>query len=123
MVKSQEALSARVRARRAKAELDARRAEQDRLTLDAATAFYEAAEALVAAQAAVAAADQRRAESVTRLAELGHGDEQIATLCGISVKDVRDLRRSGTQPKTPSRRSASTTAPAGDAAPVDPAAA
>jgi cell division protein FtsL len=97
MVKASAAISARARARQAKAELDAQRAEEDRLIVDAATEFYEAAEALEAAQTAAAAAEQLRMRSVTRLVELGQSDTQISTLCGIAAKQVRDLRRSAAQ--------------------------
>src|SRR6478735_9578313 len=100
MVKASEAMSARARARQAKAELDAQRAEQDRLIVDAATEFYEAVEALVAAQAAAAAADEQRTASVGRLTELGQTDGQIATLCGLGIKEVRELRRRATPPST-----------------------
>lgn len=93
MVKSAEAMSARARARQAKAQLDAQRAEQDRLVLDATTAFYEAVEALADARAAVVATEQRRAGSVAKLAGLGQTDDHIATLCGITAKEVRDARR------------------------------
>lgn len=93
MVKSAAAMSARARARQAKAQLDARRAEQDRLVLDATTAFYEAVEALSEARAAVVAAEQRRAGSVAKLAGLGQTDDHIATLCDITAKEARDARR------------------------------
>ena len=93
MVKSADAVSARARARQAKAQLDAQRAEQDRLVLDATTAFYEAAEALAEARAAVATTEQQKAGSVAKLAGLGQTDDQIATLCGITAKEVREVRR------------------------------
>lgn len=93
MVNGKAAVAARAKARQAKAALDVERAVQDRLVLDAATEFYEAADALMAAREAVAAAEQQRAKSVTRLSELGQTDEQVATLCGVPVKEVRDLRR------------------------------
>lgn len=93
MVKASEAMSARARARQAKAELDAQRAEQDRLIVDKTTEFYEAAEALAAAQAAAAAAEQQRSTAVARLVEIGQTETQIATLCGLTAKEVRDLRR------------------------------
>lgn len=93
MVKGTAAVSARARARAAKAVLDARRAEQDRLVVDATTSFYEGVAALEAAQAALAAAEQQRAAAVGVLAGLGQSDEQIGVLCGLDVKDARDLRR------------------------------
>src|SRR6478735_8524588 len=100
MVKASEAMSARARARQAKAELDAQRTEQDRLILNAATEFYEAAEALAAAQAAAVTAEQQETVSVARLVELGQTDTQIATLCGIGIKEVRELRRRATPTPT-----------------------
>lgn len=101
MVKAAEELTARARARQAKAQLDVQRAEQDRLIVDAATQFYEAAESLAVAQAAAAAAELARTTAVTRLVELGQTDTHIATLCGIGVKQVRELRRGAkSQPKT-----------------------
>lgn len=100
MVKAQEALSARARARRAKAELDAQRAETDRQIVDAATEFYEGAEARDAALAAVATAEQRRVDAVSRLSELGQSVNDIAALCGITVKDVRELKKAASGTKT-----------------------
>lgn len=93
MVNGKSAVAARTKARQAKAALDAQRAEHDRLVVDAATEFYEAADALAAAQAAVAAAEQQRMRSVARLSQLGQTDDQVATLCDLPVKDVRELRR------------------------------
>lgn len=114
MVKASEAMSARARARQAKAELDAQRAEQDRLIVDAATEFYEAAEALVAAHAAAFAAEESRTASVVRLVELGQTETQIATLCGIPAKEVRELRRRAAAAKqqkdAPAERLAATAA-------------
>lgn len=117
MVKAAEALSARARARQAKAELDVQRAEQDRLIVDTATEFYEAEEALVAAQAAAAAAEQARSTAVARLVELGQTDTQIATLCGIAAKDVKELRRRAAAAK----QSPKTKAPEAASAPPAPA--
>jgi hypothetical protein len=134
MVKASEAMSARVRARQAKAQLDAQRAEQDRLIVDAATEFYEAGEALVAAQAGAVAAEERRTKSVARLLELGQTDDEVAVLCGIAVKEVRELRRlaaaaqskpAGTRQRATSSRTkeqvqSSEPDPAGDAPAVHP---
>lgn len=116
MVKASEALSARARARQAKAELDAQRAEQDRLIVDATTEFYEGAEALAAAQAAATAAEQMRSTAVARLKELGQTETQIATLCGLTVKEVRDLRR---RASVASQSQEDTSAKTGTAAPAD----
>lgn len=93
MVNGKAALTARTKARQAKASLDAERAEQDRLVVDAATEFYEAADAVTTAQAAQAEAEQQRTASVVRLVELGQSDNQVATLCDLTTKEVRDLRR------------------------------
>lgn len=93
MVKTQDAMSARARARRAKAELDAQRAETDRQIVDAATEFYEGAEARDAALAAVTSAEQRQADAVAKLSQLGQSVDEIAALCGLTAKDVRELRK------------------------------
>lgn len=93
MVKTQDAMSARARARRAKAELDAQRAETDRQIVDAATEFYEGAEARHAALAAVTSAEQRQVDAVARLSQLGQSVDEIAALCGLTAKDVRELRK------------------------------
>lgn len=93
MVKAAEAMSARARARQAKAALDAERAAQDRMIVDKTTNYYEAAEALEAAQVAVVAAEQTRQSAIWSLSELGQTDEQIAVLCGLTTKEVREVRR------------------------------
>lgn len=120
MVKAAEAMSARARARQAKAELDVQRAEQDRLIVDTATEFYEAAEALVAAHAAAVAAEESRSTAVARLVELGQTDTQIATLCGIATKDVKELRRRAAaakqSPKKAPETASVTAAPAAESA-------
>lgn len=103
-------MSARARARQAKAELDVQRAEQDRLIVDTATEFYEAAEALVAAQAAAVAAEESRSTAVARLVELGQTDTQIATLCGIAAKEVKELRRRAAATKQAAKAKAPETA-------------
>lgn len=102
MVKAQEAMSARARARKAKAELDAKRAERDRKIVDAATEFYEGAEAWDAAQAAVAAAERQRIEAVAKLVELGQTTDEIAALCGLGAKEVRELRKAAGSKPSPS---------------------
>ncbi len=100
MAKTQEVMSARARARKAKAELDARRAEQDRRILDATTEFYDAAESRAAAQDSLAAAVDAQAASVSKLVELGQTIDEIAVLCGIPQKEVRELRKSRRAPAT-----------------------
>lgn len=121
MVNGKAVVTARAKARQAKAALDVERAKQDRLVVDAATEFYEAVDALTAAREAVAAAEQQQTKSVTRLSELGQTDEQVATLCGVAVKEVRDLRRRpSADPSTAARAddSSAETVTAG-AAPAD----
>lgn len=93
MVKASEALSARARARQAKAELDAQRVERDRLIVDATTAFYEADESLAKARAAAEMAEQQRAATVGQLFDLRQTEAEVATLCGLGIKEVRELRR------------------------------
>ena len=93
MVKASEAMSARARARQAKAALDAERAEQDRMIVDTTTEYYEAEEALEAAQVAVRDAELTRQRAIWGLSELGQTDEQIAVLCGLTTKEVREVRR------------------------------
>lgn len=86
-------VSARERARKAKAILDAARKEQDRQVVEATTAYFEAADAVEAAQRAVAVAEAERAAAVVKLGELDQSVVEVAALCGITETEVRALRK------------------------------
>lgn len=84
-------VSARERARSAKAALDTERAERERKIEDAATSYYVATDERDQAQAEVDGAEQRMAKAVTGLSELGEPVERIATLCGLDAGEVRRM--------------------------------
>lgn len=90
-------MSAKVRARElareAKARRDESRITQEKKILEATEAFYVADAEADAAQAAVAAAEADRAAAVDTLMELKEPVDSVATLCGISAREVRALRK------------------------------
>lgn len=86
-------VTARTRAREAKAALDASRAARDTKIEAATTDYYVAVDALETAQAALDAADQARASAVaTLMDDLTVPADDVARLCGIDAKEVRALR-------------------------------
>lgn len=91
--------SARERARRAKAELDAKRAEHDRKIEDAAAEFYSALDAEAAARDALDAAQANKVAAVAALLQLGQSVEDTAALCGVEVSEVRVLRKQASASK------------------------
>ena len=92
--------SARERARRAKAELDAKRAEHDRKIEDAAAEFYSAVDAEAAARDALEAALAGKVAAVGELFRLGQSVEDSAALCGVEVSEVRVLRKQAAASKS-----------------------
>lgn len=114
-------VSARERARAAKAVLDAERAERERKIEDAATSFYAAVDERDEAQAQSNAAEERMGQAVADLTELGEPGDRIATLCGIEASEVRRLvkaHRHANSTDKPTDDKAST--PDGTATPVEP---
>jgi len=79
--------------------------------VDVTTEFYDASESHAAAQEALVAARQAQAAAVAKLVELGQTTEEISVLCGITPKDVRELRRAS------SSRARTTTGDGFDATP------
>ncbi len=88
-------VSARDRARAAKARLDAQRADRERRIEDAATAYYAAVDARDEALAVAAQREQDMADAVGALQEDGETVDRIADLCETSAKEVRRLLRLG----------------------------
>lgn len=86
-------VSARDRARAARAKLDADRAARDRRIEESATAYYVALEAREAAEEAAREAEASMAAAVAALLGEGESVERVAALCEISDGDVRRLRR------------------------------
>ncbi len=107
-------LSARDRARAAKAKLDAADRDHQKRVEDAVITFYEADDARDAATEAMAAADTARAAAITTLSELKESITRIASLTGLDPSEVRKLKRTTPSPDTDAD-------PAADVA-VDPAA-
>lgn len=93
-------VSARERARLAKAERDAKRIQQEKAVMAETQNYYTAEDAVEAARQAMAQAEQERAAAVAALAELGETVADIATLCGISASDVRALKKIARSPAT-----------------------
>ncbi len=86
-------VSARERARAAKARLDAQRAEREKRIEDAATVFYEATDRRDVALAEVTVQENAMAQAVMALQADGETVERIAELCGTSPAEIRRLRR------------------------------
>ncbi len=93
-------LSARDRARAAKATLDAAERDHQKRVEDAVVGFYEADDAREAATDAVAAAETARAAAITTLSELKESITRIASLTGLDPSEVRKLKRTAPGPDT-----------------------
>lgn len=91
-------LSARDRARAAKAKLDAAGRDHHKLVEDAVTGFYEADDAREAALAAIAAADAARGAAITTLSGLNESVTRIASLTCLDPSEVRKLKRTTPSP-------------------------
>ncbi len=86
-------LSARERARAAKAKLDADERDHQKLVEDGVIAYYEAEDAREAAVDAMEAAETARAAAVNTLSELNESVTRIASLTGLDASEVRKLKR------------------------------
>lgn len=113
-------VSARERARVAKAERDAKRRLHDKSVMEETQNFYKAEDAAEVARAALDQAELDRATAVSALAELGETVADIATLCGISASDVRALKKIARATSDPGETE-SATEPADTATAVDAA--
>jgi len=89
-------VTARERARAAKAVLDAERRDHEKAVEDATTTYYEAQDARDTAIAALEEADTARGAAVQSLLDLGEPPARVAVLVGLSVAEVRKLRRTTT---------------------------
>jgi len=86
-------VTARERARAAKAVLDAERRDHEKAVEDATTTYYEAEDARDAAMAALEDADTARGAAVQSLLDLGEPPARVAVLVGLTAAEVRKLRR------------------------------
>lgn len=86
-------VSARERAREAKARRDAERVARDKEILAAAQSFYEASDAAETARDALEEAESAKAQVIEQLGTLGEQTAAIAQLCSISESEVRALRK------------------------------
>ena len=86
-------VSARERARAAKAKLDAEQRDHGKRVEDAVTAYYDADDQRSAAVAALDTADHNRATAVKTLTDLNEPPKRIAALVGLSTAELRKLRR------------------------------
>src|ERR1035437_2629363 len=86
-------VTARERARLAKATLDAERATREKRIEDAATEFYVAADQRDGALAKVSEAEPKRSRAIASLVTHDETVERIAALCGIQTSEVRRLRK------------------------------
>lgn len=111
-------VTARERARAAKAVLDAERRDHEKSVEDATTTYYEAQDARDAAMAALEDADTARGAAVQTLLDLGEPPARVAVLVGLSVAEVRKLRRTTTDDndKSPEQDAAATDDAAGPSA-------
>jgi len=113
-------VTARERARAAKAVLDAERRDHEKAVEDATTTYYEAQDARDTAMAALEDADTARGAAVQSLLDLGEPPARIAVLVGLSVAEVRKLRRTTTttddNDKSPEQDAAATDDAAGPSA-------
>jgi DNA-directed RNA polymerase specialized sigma24 family protein len=91
-------ISARERARAAKAKLDAEERDHQKLVEDAVVSYYEGEDARDAAHEALAAAETARAAAVNALSELGESVTRIASLTGLDASEVRKLKRTASTP-------------------------
>ncbi len=91
-------ISARERARTAKAKLDAEERDHHKLVEDAVVSYYEGEDARDAAHEALATAETARAAAVNALSELGESVTRIASLTGLDASEVRKLKRTATTP-------------------------
>ena len=101
-------MSAKVRARElareAKARRDESRIAQEKQILEAAEAFYVADAEADAAREAVAVAEAGRAAAVDTLMELKEPVDSVATLCAISAREVRALRKAHRSKDAPEKQ-------------------
>lgn len=86
-------VDARRRAREAKARLDAERVERDRKIEEATTAFYVADDKLTDLRDELAAAETDRNQTIVGLFGLDETAERIAVLTGLTVAEVRRIKR------------------------------
>jgi uncharacterized iron-regulated protein len=86
-------VTARERARLAKATLDAERATREKRIEDAATEFYVAADQRDGALAKVSEAESAMSRAIASLVTQDETVERIAALCGIQTSEVRRLRK------------------------------
>jgi DNA-directed RNA polymerase specialized sigma24 family protein len=91
-------ISARERARAAKARLDAEERDHQKLVEDAVVSYYEGEDARDAAHEALAAAETGRAAAVNAISELGESVTRIASLTGLDASEVRKLKRTASMP-------------------------
>ena len=86
-------VDARRRAREAKARLDAERVERDKKIEEAATAFYVADDRLDELRDEMQTTEDDRNRHILSLFELGQTADAIAVLTGLSVTEVRKIKR------------------------------
>lgn len=114
-------ISARDRARAAKAKLDADERDHQKLVEDGVIAYYEAEDAQEAAVDALAAAETARAAAVNTLSELSETVSRIAILTGLDASEVRKLKRTaGTTDKANDSAAAEADTEVKTAAAADP---
>jgi len=86
-------VTARERARAAKAVLDAERRDHEKAVEDATTTYYEAQDARDAAITALEDADTARGVAVQSLLDRGEPPARVAVLVGLTAAEVRKLKR------------------------------
>jgi hypothetical protein len=91
--KTSSLVDARRRAREAKARLDAERAEHDRKVEQATTDYYLAHAEVERLQTELQAATAARDTQVRALLDLGETADRVATLTGLTARDIAAARR------------------------------
>lgn len=91
--KTSTVVDARRKAREAKARLDAERAEHDRKVEQATTEYYLAHADVERLQADLDTATTRRAARVQALLDLGETPDHVATLTGLTTREVSAARK------------------------------
>lgn len=95
MAKSRQKVQARMRAREAKAKVDARRAERDEKISTVQTAYFVALAERDEAEEAIVKADDARARAIQSLTagDLKVSVDDAADLCELTPSEVRALKK------------------------------
>ncbi len=97
---------ARRKAREAKAALDAERRDHERRVEEQTTEYYVAMGNLEDLQKQIRAERAQADTAVCALLDLGESADTVAKLTGLSIREVRRIKRETSTPQTPADTSA-----------------